>query len=159
MKGWGSQGIIRMTLWRTKLIYEPSLTMWVSAKKMGQNPYRSIIWANIWWRHHDKVFDLSKIVMNSWIFFINLPWYYLTPCQNLLRLNVILMVREIGQLFKIFKILIVPLLWLIIDDVTVMLSLIVLSWIFFANSPLYYLTSFQNLLRLNFIFMVRKMLW
>ena len=43
-----------------------------------------------------------------------------------------------------------------IDDVTVTLSLIVLSRIFFTNSPWYYLTPYQNLLRLNVIFMVRK---
>ena len=42
------------------------------------------------------------------------------------------------------------------DDVTVMLSLIILSRIFFTNSPWYYLTPCQNLLRLNVIFMVRK---
>ena len=43
-----------------------------------------------------------------------------------------------------------------IDDVTVTLSLIVLSRTFFTNSPWYYLTPHQNLLRLNVIFMVRK---
>ena len=41
------------------------------------------------------------------------------------------MVRKIGQLFKIFKILIIPSFWLIFDDVTVTLSLVVLSCIFF----------------------------
>ena len=51
----------------------------------------------------------------------------------LMKLNVTFMVRKLRQLFKIFKILIVPLFWLIIDDITVMLSLILLSWIFFAN--------------------------
>ena len=41
----------------------------------------------------DDVFN--RIVKN---FLTNLPWYYLTPYQNLLRLNVIFMVRNIGQL-------------------------------------------------------------
>ena len=31
-------------------------------------------------------------------FFTNSPWYYLTPYQNLLKSNVILMVRKIGQI-------------------------------------------------------------
>ena len=31
-------------------------------------------------------------------FFTSSPWYYLTSCQNLLRLNVIFIVREIGEL-------------------------------------------------------------
>ena len=66
------------------------------------------------------------------------------------------MVRKIDQLFKIFKILIVSSFWLIVDDVTVTLSLVVVSGIFFSNSPLYYLTPYQNLLRLNVIFMVIK---
>ena len=66
------------------------------------------------------------------------------------------MIRTIGQLFKIFKFLIVSSFWLIFDDVTVTLSLIVLSLTFFTNSPLYYLTPYQKLLRLNVIFMVRK---
>ena len=57
---------------------------------------------------------------------------------------------------KWIKILIVPSFRLKFDDVTVTLCLIVLSWNFFANSPWYYLTSYQNLLRLNVIFMVRK---
>ena len=41
------------------------------------------------------------------------------------------MVRKIGQLFKIFKILIVSSFWLILYDVTVTLSLVVLSVILF----------------------------
>ena len=65
------------------------------------------------------------------IFFTSLPQYYLTSFQNLLRLNVIFMVRKIGQLLKIFRILIVPWFWLIFDDVTVTLSLVLLSLIFF----------------------------
>ena len=35
--------------------------------------------------------------------FASSPWYDLTLCQNLLRLNVIFMVRKKGQLFKIFN--------------------------------------------------------
>ena len=66
------------------------------------------------------------------------------------------MVRKIGKLFKIFKILIVPLFWLTFDDVTVTLPSVVLSGIFVTNSALYFLTPYQNLLRLNVIFMVRK---
>ena len=49
----------------------------VLAKTMGQNPYRSIVSAQIWWRHCDVVF--SCILIN---FFTNLYWYYLTPFQN-----------------------------------------------------------------------------
>ena len=29
----------------------------VFGQKMGQNPYRSIVSAKIWWRHCDVVFD------------------------------------------------------------------------------------------------------
>ena len=36
------------------------------------------------------------------------------------------------------------------------LSLVVLSYFSFTNSPWYYLTPYRNLLRLNVIFMVRK---
>ena len=43
-----------------------------------------------------------------------------------------------------------------IDDATVTLSLILLLRIFFTNSPWYHLTPYQNLLKLNDIFMVRK---
>ena len=93
-----------------------------------------------------------SLIELPWMFFTNLPWYYLTPCQNLSRLNVTFMVRKIGQLFKIFKILIVPLFWLIIDDVTVMLSLILLLCIFFAN----HLYTMLLYTKICFIFMVRK---
>ena len=71
------------------------------------------------------------------------------------RLNVIFMVRKTGQLFKIFKILIIPLFWLI-DDVTVIVVSDCIVMNFLCKSPLYYLTLYQNLLRLNFIFVVRK---
>ena len=71
-------------------------------------------------------------------------------------LNLIFMVRKIGQLFKIFKILIVPLFWLTIDDMSVMLSLDCIVMNFLCKLPLYYLTLYQNLLRSNFIFVVRK---
>ena len=64
----------------------------IFSQKMGQNLYCSIVSAKIWWRHSDVVF---VFVTN---FFANSPWYYLTSCQNLLRLNVFFMVREIGQL-------------------------------------------------------------
>ena len=58
---------------------------------------------------------------------------------------------------KRVKILIVPSFWLKFDDVIVMLSLncIVMSY-FFTNSPSHDLTPNQKLLRLNVIFMVRK---
>ena len=56
-----------------------------------------------------------------------------------------------------FKILTIPSFWLILMmSLTVTLSLIVLSRIFFMNSPWYYLTPCQNLLKLNVVFMVRK---
>ena len=115
---------------------------------MGQNPYCSIVSAKIWCCHCDVVFDC--IVMN---FFTNSPWYNLTPCKNLSRLNVIFMVKKIGQFFKI---LIIPSFWLIL-----MTSLWCCLWLyceefFFTTSPWYYLTPYQNLLRLNVIFMVRK---
>ena len=57
---------------------------------------------------------------------------------------------------KWVKILIVPSFWLKFGDVTVTLSLIVLSRIFFTNSSWYYFTSCQSLLRLSVIFMVKK---
>ena len=57
---------------------------------------------------------------------------------------------------KWVKILIVPSFWLKFDDVTVRLSLIVLSRSFLRNLPWYCFTSCQNLLRLNVIFMIRK---
>ena len=110
---------------------------------------------SFWLKFDDVTVTLSLIVL-SWIFFTNSPWYYLTSCQYLLILNVIFMVSKIGQLFNIFKILIILSFWLMFDNFTVTLSLIVLSWIFFTNLPLYYPTSHQNLLRLNVIFMVRK---
>ena len=47
----------------------------------------------------------------------------------MLRLNVISMVTKISQLFKIVKFLIVSSFWLIFDDATVTLSLVVLSCI------------------------------
>ena len=50
----------------------------------------------------------------------------------------------------------IPSFQLKLDDITVTLSLILLSWFFFANSPWYYLTPYQNLLRSDVIFMVRK---
>ena len=43
-----------------------------------------------------------------------------------------------------------------IDDFTVTISLIVLPIIFFSDSAWYYLTPYQNLIRLNLIFMIRK---
>ena len=56
---------------------------------------------------------------------------------------------------KWVKILVVPSFRLKLDDVTVTLSLIVLSWFFFTNLSWYYLTSCKNLLWLNVIFMVK----
>ena len=57
---------------------------------------------------------------------------------------------------KWIKMLIVPSFSLTFDDVTVTLSFIVLSRIFFTNSSWYYLTSCQNLLRLNVTSMAKK---
>ena len=110
----------------------------------------------LFWLKFDDVTVTWSLIVLSGIYFINLRWHYLTPFQNFSRFNVIFMVRKIGQLFKIFKILIVPSFWLTFDDITVTLSLAVLSGILFTNSPLYYLTAYLNLLRLNVIFMVRK---
>ena len=60
---------------------------------MGQNPYCSIVSAKSWWCHCDVVIDC--IVMN--IFYkLTLVLSYSIP--NLLRSNIILMVRKIGQL-------------------------------------------------------------
>ena len=57
-----------------------------------QNPYRLAFWLIFDDVNCDVVFNC--IVMN---FFANLPWYYLIPYQNLLRLNIIFMVRKIGK--------------------------------------------------------------
>ena len=58
---------------------------------------------------------------------------------------------------KWVKILIVPSYGLKFDDVTVTLYLIVLSGpFFFTKLTCYFLTPYQDLLRLNVIFMVRK---
>ena len=54
---------------------------------------------------------------------------------------------EIRSTFQIFKIHIIPLFWQIFDDVTVTLSLVVLSQSFVKNSPLYYLTPHKILFR------------
>ena len=84
-----------------------------------------LIVPSFWLKIDDLVVVFDCIVMN--IYFTDSPWYYLTPCQHLLRLNVIFMVRKIDQLFKIFIIFIVSSFWLMLYGVTETSSLVILS--------------------------------
>ena len=99
----------------TTLQYQIFVCHWVIYfgfwPRIRQNPYCSIYSAKIWWPHCHVLFEC--IVM---IFFTNWLWYYLTSCKNLERLNVIFMVRKMGQLFKIliipsFRLILMTSLW------------------------------------------------
>ena len=80
-----SQTYIDIILFHTKICQDWMSSSWVEIRSTFQNlqnPYYSIILANIWWRHCDIVF--SCIVTK---FFKNSPLYYLTPHRSLLRFS------------------------------------------------------------------------
>ena len=101
---WKAQ--VRCKVTKTTLQYLIFFWHWQFAVVFGENGSKSLSF------HCFSLNLMTSLRRCLWLychelFFTNLSWYGLTPCENVLRLNVIFMVRKIGQLLKIFKILIV----------------------------------------------------
>ena len=91
-----SKAQVRCKVIRTALLYQTFVCFWQFIMIFGHKMGEIIIVPSFQLKLDDVTVTLSLIVLSS-NFFGDVSWYDLTPNQTLLRLNVIFMVRKMGQ--------------------------------------------------------------